>query len=966
MDPDRWREVERLYHAALARPSAERGAFLAQACSDDEALRREVAELLETPPTADGLFAAPAAAAVGSMAADPERPMLTGRRLGVYQLQERIGAGGMGDVYRARDTQLGRDVAIKVLPRGLTDDSDRLARFAREARVLAALNHPNIAIIHGVEESDGIKALVMELVEGPTLAERLSQARPAGLPVNEALAIARQITEALEAAHEKGIIHRDLKPANIKITPADNIKLLDFGIARVASEEAAADLTQAPTVTRDGTREGLIVGTVAYMSPEQARGQAVDKRTDIWAFGCVLYEMVTGRHAFAAATVSDTIAAILQREPDWQPLPENVPPGIRGLLRRCLTKNARERQRDIGDARIELEETLARATQSGEPTSHGREIHAATRWRTAILVAVAVMVGAAAVSVGVWMRFRNGPPAGALPVVRFSLRLGEVRPVISPNGRHLAYRSDGRLWVRDLESETPREIPGGQAVGGYYSDTGYYLTWAPDSQSLVFPTETELKRVSILQGGSPTTICELPKGRRVGGIAWSDDGQTIVFSRYGNGIYEVPARGGPPKLLWNEDHADDITLVETPHGRAVLYAVLNEGFGHRLIVVTPDGQRQIVAPLDANWPELVFSPTGHVLFRRSPTENPSIWALPFSLATLTATGEPFLVERVGSGMSLARNGTFVYLDIGRLRRQVLAWRNREGRILAQASQGHDVIDAPRLSTDGNRAVVSATDAGRSALWLYDAQRLVGTRLDLADELKSLGVLFAFWTRRGDEIHYTVGSTVNEPTTVFTVRANGLAQSRSLASPKGFAVAVDRTADGRYEIVSHRSKQGVMQIGFWPNAEPGQAIDYSHNSVNEHVATLSRNERYIAYTSAVNGGGDVYVGSFPERSVPSQISLGGGVAPRWGPDGTELFFQQGPSLMRVGVSTEGEFSAKFPAAPLFEHTMLRGVPAPFARYDISPDGKRFLTVEAERDLAQPVVRVVENWLSTFQK
>src|SRR5262245_59868785 len=357
MDGDRWRQISRLYHAALERPAEERTAFLAEACAGDEELRREIESLLAQGASADGVLSGGAVVAAAGLVSHVEDSVLTGHRIGAYQVLAPIGAGGMGVVYRARDTRLGREVAIKILPRAFTADADRLARFEREARVLASLNHPAIAAIHGVEESDGIRALVLELVEGETLAQRIT-ARKTGLPVKEALDIARQIAEALEAAHEKGIVHRDLKPANIKITPAGIVKVLDFGLAKleVTSGEGAEGVSESPTITVNDTRDGLIVGTAAYMSPEQARGQAVDKRTDIWAFGCVLYEMLSGRRAFSGETLTDTLAAILEREPDWHVLPDATPSTIRRLLRRCLEKDSKRRLRDICDVRIELDE----------------------------------------------------------------------------------------------------------------------------------------------------------------------------------------------------------------------------------------------------------------------------------------------------------------------------------------------------------------------------------------------------------------------------------------------------------------------------------------------------------------------------------------------------------------------------------------------------------------------------------
>src|SRR5262252_1662252 len=360
MDAERWRRIEALYHAADARPRDERTAFVRDACAGDEALARDVLALLDQHASAGAFFAQPAAGIAAPLLT--AESVIVGRRVGGYQIVSRIGAGGMGEVYRARDTRLGREVAIKILPRAFTSDPERLARFEREARVLASLTHPNIATIHGVEDTDGVRAIVMELVDGETLADRLASlaASHKRLPVADALAIVRQVADALDAAHEKGIVHRDLKPANIAITRTGIVKVLDFGLAKAAVGLLGGG-PGAPTLTVDRTADGLLLGTVAYMSPEQARGQAVDKRTDIWAFGCVLYEMMTGRPAFAGATVTDTLAAVIEREPDWTALPAATPPVVVRLLQRCLEKDPRRRLRDIGDARLELDEAVAAA-----------------------------------------------------------------------------------------------------------------------------------------------------------------------------------------------------------------------------------------------------------------------------------------------------------------------------------------------------------------------------------------------------------------------------------------------------------------------------------------------------------------------------------------------------------------------------------------------------------------------------
>ena len=405
--PERWARIERLYHDALQRDPRERESFLADACAGDESLRLEVESLLAH----DG---GAAFLSTPALVSDVVERLRVGQAVGPYLISARIGEGGMGEVYRARDTKLGRDVAIKIVSGAFTADSERLARFAREARVLASLNHPHIGAIYGLEESDGVRALVLELVEGTTLAARLAAGD--GLPIPEVLSIARQIADALDAAHERGIVHRDLKPANIAITPAGVVKVLDFGLAKVVADDAlSGDPAKSPTVSPEGTRDGLILGTAAYMSPEQARGHVVDKRTDIWAFGCVIYEALTGRAAFARATVSDTIAAILTQEPDWGALPAATPPQLIRLLERCLTKDATRRLRDIGDARVEL---TGDETPEGDRNQSGLSFP----WRrgTAVAAAIAVM---ALLGVRCWARLvlRREPPASPRAEARFSV-----------------------------------------------------------------------------------------------------------------------------------------------------------------------------------------------------------------------------------------------------------------------------------------------------------------------------------------------------------------------------------------------------------------------------------------------------------------------------------------------------------------------------------------------------------------
>ncbi len=451
MSADRQRLITDLCHAALERNASDRAAFLREACAGDEALRQEVESLLRYEHAADRFMERPAVEEVALLVSNhPESNVdLAGRRLGVYQIDARIGAGGMGEVYRARDTKLARDVAIKVLPRALTRSADSRARFEREARLLASLNHPHIAQVYGFEESEDIAALVMELVPGDTLDTIIHR----GIRPAHALAMARQICDALEAAHEKGIVHRDLKPANIKVTPDDVVKVLDFGLAKASAGEFV-DAAHLPSGRSDGTNQGVILGTATYMSPEQARGQPVDKRTDIWAFGCVLYEMLTGRRAFAGDSLTDTLAHVIEREPDWSSVPETTPEVVRRLLERCLRKDVRRRLRDIADARIEIDDAIAAWTSPADHTPKvpdRRPSGRARRWAPIGGIAAIVLASAMGLTWRLWVNdyFWQNPLADARPVRLTDFEGEEVDAAISPDGKFIVFLSnrDGPLDV---------------------------------------------------------------------------------------------------------------------------------------------------------------------------------------------------------------------------------------------------------------------------------------------------------------------------------------------------------------------------------------------------------------------------------------------------------------------------------------------------------------------------------------
>ena len=584
MTPERWQRIEELYHAAQARPADERAGFLSQACRGDERLRREVESLLNQP-SHDGLLAAPSLATASALIPDVPQDM-TGHSIGAYHLDALLGAGGMGEVYRSRDARLGRDVAIKVLPRAFTSHPDRLARLEREARMLASLNHPNICAIYGFEQADGIRFLVLELVEGETLAFRIAQAGARsgpGLPLSEAVTIARQIAGALEIAHDKGIVHRDLKPANVKITPDGIVKVLDFGLAKaITADGSSADITQAPTAP-DGERpRGAVIGTPAYMSPEQARGLAVDKRTDIWAFGCVLYEMLTGRVAFVGETISDSIARILEREPDWSALPAATPAPIRRLLVRCLTKDPKKRLRDIGDVRLEIDamdEVLPGAAATAAAPPRAMSAAAWLAWIALVLIAAAV---------GVREAFRPAPAvenplAGAIFSRVTNWPGSEEQAELSPDGRYVAFVADragqfdvwaGPLATGDFRNLTEDLVPiltsknllRSVGFNGEGSEVWFSRTGNPAGEKILMAVTGGLPQPFLARGGSTP--------------AWSPENGQLAF------IGATTA--GDPMFLADRTGADAHPVVPSPdQGQEAFF---KEGFHTHNPVWSPDGQ----------------------------------------------------------------------------------------------------------------------------------------------------------------------------------------------------------------------------------------------------------------------------------------------------------------------------------------------------------------------------------------
>jgi Tol biopolymer transport system component len=874
-----------------------------------------------------------------------------------YRLVEKIGEGGMGVVWEAEDTALARRVAIKILPDVFAGDPERLARFEREARLLASLEHVNIAAVYDLADTDGVRCLILELVPGRTLAE-LVEAGP--LPVDEILRLALQIAEALEAAHEVGVIHRDLKPANIKVTPEERVKVLDFGLAKAFEVESpsppsAADLSHSPTVTSGGTRAGVILGTAGYMSPEQARGKRVDKRTDIWAFGCVLYELLTGKQLFQGETVSDTLAAVLRAEPEWSLLPEETPASVRRLLRRCLQKNPRQRLRDVGDARITIQETLAGETTE---TGSGLSLPAATPSpgsslpQKILLASAGILVGAALSFAGLWgwgaSLFPPEPPLRRLELPAAS---SGAFPVISPDGRSVAYAENGRLWVHDLDELEPREIPGSEAARAF---------WSPDSNWIGFDVGGELFKVSA-DGGTRMSIGPVKGGidARSGGAAWLEDG-TIVYTTGSSGLLQIAARGGEPVPLLEPvaGEMDFHNVSPLPGGRGVVFTVHREG-GMDTIATFSGGKRKDLFQLHGQalldpW----YSPTGHLVYSRVLT-NPGLWAVPFSLGTLEVTGDPFLVVDGGQTPSISGDGVLVY----RYAQPVpgrLVWVDRDGGVESALGQPLEGLARPALSPDGQRIVASARQGGNVDLWVYDLASDATSRLTFDDSQDFL----PSWMPDGERVIYTTLTHGDATMPVLTIMpVDGSGESREL----GPGIAPCVSSDGKYLAYMRFGGGGNLDVSYMSLDGPSEPVPVMETGAMEQLPRISPDGRYLAYQSDASGRFEIYLTRFPDGTGRWQVSSGGGTFPRWGKSSGKLFYVQDNDLMEVEVAKEPALWIGTPRK-LFSRPSTGGATLlPGTRgFDVAGDGERFLMVEnTDPGGAWSRIMVIQNWFAAFR-
>ncbi len=896
-----------------------------------------------------------------------------GTKIGVYEIGSALGSGGMGEVYRARDTKLAREVALKVLPEEFAADAERMARFEHEAKVLASLNHPNIATIHGMEESDDVRALVMELVEGQTLADRIAQGP---IPLDEALPVAKQIAEGLEYAHERAIVHRDLKPANVKITPDGAVKLLDFGLAKaLEGETAAQDPSSSPTMSRLATRAGIILGTASYMSPEQAKGKSVDRRADTWAFGCVLYEMLTGKKPFDGETVTDILAAVVMKEPDWAVLPAATPPGIERLLRRCLTKVVRDRLQAIGEARI----TIQRIEKGETELATGSAVVSpppapAPLWRRALPWAVAA---ALAVSLaGVLVYFTPGGKTATEPVTRFAVTLpanqalaevDSLTVAISPDGRTLAYLGvDGNstgIYLRRLGSLQVKLLPNTHGATGPF--------FSPDGQWIAFFAGGKLEKISV-DGGAAIALADADPTVERGGT-WSPDGNIIYSPDFSSGLMRVSATGGTPVRVATPDQQKGERTFRWPQvlpdGKHVLFTVgtmNNPGYygdatidvvslatGKRQVVLKGASMARYVAP-----GELVYA------------HDNVLYAVPFDPTSLRVTGTPVpVVDQVGGNsgsgaafFAVSANGTLAYAPGSNVSAQTkVVWINRQGT-LTPIPLPPNAYSMPRLSPDGKElAVTVGPGLGSQAndIGIYDFARKTFNRLTFGG-----GRFLAVWTKNGKQVTYArQGGGANG---VYSKPADGSGAAQLLWTTGGQVTMIpcSWTPGDKALIVNEQGTATRGDILLWrPGAKTPQPI--LATSANEYDPQLSPDGHWLAYVSDESGHDEVYVRAFPGPGGMWQISAGGGSAPVWRKDGRELFYISGGKMMAVDVQTQPTFSAGTPHE-LF-HGGFEQSNFPFTGYDVSPDAKRFVMIAPSgNEEGRAQIDVVLNWAKELRQ
>jgi serine/threonine-protein kinase len=893
-----------------------------------------------------------------------------GTRLGPFEIRSAIGAGGMGEVYHARDTRLDRDVAVKVLPEAFTNDAERLARFDREAKSLAALNHPNIAQIYGLEESGHTHALVMELAEGEDLSRRIARGP---VPIVEALAIARQLADALDAAHEHGIVHRDLKPANIKVGPDGTVKVLDFGLAKAIDQgsgigdQRSGDPANSPTITSPAmTMRGVILGTAAYMSPEQAAGKIADKRSDLWSFGVILFEMLTGRRVFEGETTSHVLAAVLTKDPDWTLLPAAAPAPVRKLLRRCLERDRKRRIADAADARAEIEDAQSPATNDVAPVVRRRV------WAPGI---AGLLVGALATTIAMWAVMRRDPelrlvsrlnivlPAN-LPVTTFGL---DRDLDVAPDGSFLVYRSgsQGLLVVRRFDGLDLTPIPGVLNARG--------PTVSPDGRWIAYQeNEGSLRRVAV--GGGPSVeLARLTGNFR--GSSWIDNNAILVATSNPAGVFRIPFVGGTPVPVSTPDRERGEAGLNFPHvlpgGRAALISVtLADGEPYVAVLDIQSGRRTKVIDGARDGRYLA---SGHVLY----TSQGGLVVARFDPDRLEIIGDPIkMIDGVAissNGAALAAvsdRGALVYragAGAGAARRS-LAWVDRAGREQPIAAPQRAYVSA-RLSPDGQRIVADIRD-GPTDIWTWNFRRETLTRLTF----EGGGALAPVWSPDGARIVYarqapqTAGAY-----NLHSKSSDGTGTGTIIGGGQYVHVPTSLTPDGRFVIsyeIRPTTRRDIVQTPFRSDAArptAGAAAVLIETPFDERNGAVSPNGQFLAYQSDESGQFEIYVRPYPlVMGGRWQVSTRGGTRPSWTRGGRELVFLDSANHMSA-VAVEGEGGSFRAGAPSTLFTTVYARPDVYRTYDVTPDGQRFLVIKEVDDVPTLTsLVVVENWFDELKR
>ncbi len=893
--------------------------------------------------------------------------LTSGVRLGSFEIASAIGAGGMGEVYRAKDAKLGRDVAIKVLPPAFALDPERLARFEREARLLASLNHPNIAHIYGFESAtlpDGSTAnfLAMELVAGEDLSERLKNG---AIPVDEAIAIARQIAEGLEEAHEKGIVHRDLKPANIKLTPDGRVKILDFGLAKAYDADStggsAPEISHSPTMTRQGTEAGMILGTAPYMSPEQARGKTLDKRADIWAFGVVLFEMLTGARLFAGDTVSDVLAAVLRAEVDWKALPKDLPPELGRLLGRCLERDPKNRLHDIADARITIDEVLRGgpglfpATAVIGPAHGGRTL---LPWAVAALAIV--------IAIGLGLRSARAPGAAARPLTAFGVLAPPEHvltksqlPILdlSRDGRTLVFVAEGKesaaIFRRTFDRMALTRIDGTEGAEN--------PVLSPDGRYVAFFAAGKLRKISV-EGGTSVVMADATAPR---GLTWSPDGSLIFSPLYTGGIFRVSASGGEPVPLTRVDPAKGERSHRwgqvLPDGRTLIFTVGNAESPGEYDASNVEAQR-----LDTGERRTIlkgarmarYTASGYLLFQRGQT----LLAIRFDPGRLQVSGEPFTIQEGVGGDQSSGSGYFSVSDQGAValvpesaipKTRALVLVDQAGRETPIETPPASFFH-PRFSPDGRQIAVAigGGSAGDDDIYTFDLATKRLQRLTFGQ-----GHGFPLWSPDGKRILFTNGRSGE--TGIGMKAADGTGEDIVLLKSREFHLSDSWHPDGRRLAVTDATRS--IDIGILDTAPGGQMTPlFASPTAGESAAAFSPNGRYIAYQTTETGTDEVVVETFPPGGGKWQISTTGGLMPAWSRDGRTLYFATGSSVMAVDVDTRGVFR---PGAPrrLFSGPYELRVLIQL-NYDIAPDGRFVMVKRQLGSQTQGEIVVLDGWNS----